>query len=98
MKSCRWYGYGDSWHFPVMEMHQGPDVPTEPKRPDPHVHSRARKAETLNFGSRKYRSLAGEPYFPTPPPPACISYALVQATVGVGTVLIWDLLLVRYQT
>ena len=26
----------------------------------------------------------------TPPPP-CISYALVQATVGVGTVLIWDI-------
>ena len=25
----------------------------------------------------------------TPPPP-CVSYALVQATVGVGTVLIWD--------
>ena len=33
----------------------------------------------------------------TPPPP-CISYALVQATVGVGTVLIWDLTLIRYQT
>ena len=33
----------------------------------------------------------------TPPPP-CISYALVQATVGVGTVLIWDLILIRYQT
>ena len=33
----------------------------------------------------------------TPPPP-CISYALVQATVGVGTVLIWDLILARYQT
>ena len=27
-----------------------------------------------------------------------ISYALVQATVGVGTVLIWDLILFRYQT
>ena len=24
-----------------------------------------------------------------PPPPPCISYALVQATVGVGTVIIW---------
>ena len=34
---------------------------------------------------------------PTPPPPY-ISYALVQATVGVGTVLIWDLILIRYQT
>ena len=33
----------------------------------------------------------------TPPPP-CISYAFVQATVGVGTVLIWDLILIRYQT
>ena len=32
------------------------------------------------------------------PPPSCISYALVQATVGVGTVLIWDLILIRYQT
>ena len=32
------------------------------------------------------------------PPPLCISYALVQATVGVGTVLIWDLILIRYQT
>ena len=28
----------------------------------------------------------------------CISYALVQATVGVGTVLIWDLILIWYQT
>ena len=27
-----------------------------------------------------------------PPPPPCASYALVQATVGVGTVLIWDLI------
>ena len=25
-----------------------------------------------------------------PPPPLCITYGLVQATVGVGTVLIWD--------
>ena len=33
-----------------------------------------------------------------PPPPPCVSYALVQATVGVGTVLIWDLTLIRYQT
>ena len=32
------------------------------------------------------------------PPPPCISYALVQATVGVGTVLIWDLILIQYQT
>ena len=32
------------------------------------------------------------------PPPPCISYALVQATVGVGTLLIWDLILIRYQT
>ena len=31
-------------------------------------------------------------------PPPCISYALVQATVGVGTVLIWDLILIRCQT
>ena len=29
-------------------------------------------------------------FFDVPPPP-CISYALVQATVGVGTVLIWDI-------
>ena len=34
----------------------------------------------------------------TTPPPPCISYALVQATVGVGTVLIWYRILVRYQT
>ena len=27
-----------------------------------------------------------------PPPPACKSYALVQATAGVGTVLIWNLI------
>ena len=32
------------------------------------------------------------------PPPRCISHALVQATVGVGTVLICDLILIRYQT
>ena len=31
----------------------------------------------------------------TPPPP-CNSYALVIATVGVGTVLIWYLILIRY--
>ena len=31
------------------------------------------------------------------PPPPCISYALVQATVGVGTVLIWDLILIWCQ-
>ena len=28
----------------------------------------------------------------SPPPPLCNSYALVQATVGVGTVLIWYLI------
>ena len=27
-----------------------------------------------------------------PPPPLCSGHALVQATVGVGTVLIWDLI------
>ena len=32
------------------------------------------------------------------PPSPCISYALVQATVGVGTVLIWDLIYQTYQT
>ena len=32
-----------------------------------------------------------------PPPPPCLSYALVQATAGVGTVLIWYLILIRYQ-
>ena len=31
------------------------------------------------------------------PPPPCLSYALVQATVGVGTVLIWYPILIRYQ-
>ena len=30
-------------------------------------------------------------------PPPCNSYALVQATVGVGTVLIWYLILIRYK-
>ena len=33
-----------------------------------------------------------------PHPPPCISYALVQATVGVGTVLIWYLILLPHQT
>ena len=28
----------------------------------------------------------------TPPPPLCNSYALVQATAGVGTVFIWYLI------
>ena len=32
-----------------------------------------------------------------PPPPLCNSYALVIATVGVGTVLIWYLILIRYK-
>ena len=31
------------------------------------------------------------------PPPLYLSYALVQATVGVGTVLIWYLILIQYQ-
>ena len=33
-----------------------------------------------------------------PPPPPCVSYALVQATLGVGTVLMWDLILIRYKS
>ena len=32
-----------------------------------------------------------------PPPPLCNSYALVIATVSVGTVLIWYLILIRYK-
>ena len=32
-----------------------------------------------------------------PPPAPCISYALVQATVGVGTVLLWYRILIQYQ-
>ena len=32
-----------------------------------------------------------------PPPPPCVSYALVQATSGMGTVLVWYLILIRYQ-
>ena len=32
----------------------------------------------------------------TPPPP-CISYALVQATVGVGTVIIVYVILITYE-
>ena len=35
-------------------------------------------------------------YGGTPPPP-CNSYTLVIATVGVGTVLIWYLILIRYK-
>ena len=31
-------------------------------------------------------------HVPPPPPHVCKSYALVQATVGIGTVLIWDLI------
>ena len=31
------------------------------------------------------------------PPQPCNSHAFVQATVGVGTVLIWYLILIRYQ-
>ena len=31
------------------------------------------------------------------PQPLCNSYALVQATVGIGTVLIWYLILIRYK-
>ena len=34
---------------------------------------------------------------PTYPLPPCNSHALVQATVGAGTVLIWYLILIRYQ-
>ena len=43
-------------------------------------------------------TLFSYPCFALYPPPPCISYTLVQATVGVGTVLIWDLILIRYQT
>ena len=32
-----------------------------------------------------------------PPPPPCISYALVQATVGVGTVIIVYVILITYE-
>ena len=32
-----------------------------------------------------------------PPPPLCISYALVQATVGVGTVIIVYVILITYE-
>ena len=32
-----------------------------------------------------------------PPPPSCISYALVQATVGVGTVIIVYVILIAYE-
>ena len=41
---------------------------------------------------------ATPPYSFYPPPPPCISYALVEATVGVGTVLIWYRILIQYQT
>ena len=48
--------------------------------------------------SGKRDTAVGDSFYTVPPPPPCISYALVQATVGVGTVLIWDLILIRYQT
>ena len=38
------------------------------------------------FGAGQMQACVHEPFYP--PPPFCISYALVQATVGVGTVLI----------
>ena len=45
----------------------------------------ARSRETLN-------RCGGEARSDFPPPPLCNSYALVIATVGVGTVLIWYLI------
>ena len=39
-------------------------------------------------GSRAKGSRAGQGRIRVPPPPPCISHALVQATVGVGTVII----------
>ena len=35
--------------------------------------------------------------FDLPPPPLCISYALVQDTVGVGTVIIVYVILITYE-
>ena len=49
------------------------------------------------FGELSWNRGDGTLCSPYPPPP-CISYALVQATIGVGTVLIWYLILLRYQT
>ena len=37
------------------------------------------------------------PFQPTPPPPPCISSALVQATLGVGTVIIVYVILIAYK-
>ena len=55
----------------------------------PHTHT-----HTHTHTPSKFINCAVATY--TPPP--CISYALVQATVGVGTVLLWDLILIRYHT
>ena len=53
----------------------------------------------LFLGFRKQNSVPGIQFGTTIlPPPLCISYALVQATIGVGNVLIWYLILIRYQT
>ena len=64
-----------------------------------HTH---REAETEGAGERgreeQREGHKARPQTADSPPPPCISYALVHATVGVGTVLIWDLILIRYQT
>ena len=52
------------------------------------------RADDSPSASPKVCGLSGHPRTPSPP---CNSYALVIATVGVGTVLIWYLILIRYK-
>ena len=67
------------------------------------VHRRWRSGELVApalgrpFGRHLGVSRGEHPILSNLPPPPCLSYALVQATVGVGTVLIWYLILIRYQ-
>ena len=42
------------------------------------------------------KKVSGHTTFMYPPPP-CISYALVQATVGVGTIIIVYVILIAYE-
>ena len=58
----------------------------------PHVHW-----EAYERGSLPLHILVSDSANPHYPPPPCISYALVQATVGVGTVIIVYVILITYE-
>ena len=64
-------------HFPNFSRHQNPEF-------GELVSSVAVSADARRAG------FPADSYPPPPPPTPCISSALVQATVRVGTVLIWD--------